>query len=299
MNKILLSSLLLFANFYVIADNCDGKNCCPSKKKSNPVKDLANNSFCPTQNNKCGSKDIIKQAYSNVVKESGFVCQSGGCCGGGTELSMTIGYTKEELEMFKDANLGLGCGHPVSCGQINEGNVVLDLGSGAGLDCFLASRKVGEKGKVIGVDMTQAMIDKARVNAKKYKINNVEFRLGDIESLPVQNNSVDVIISNCVINLATDKKKVFSEAQRVLKRGGKMIISDVVLLNNLTDDQKNDAKLLCACVSGALLKSDYIKLLKDFGFDVTILEEDKEINKKWFDSDQLPIASLKFSAQKK
>ena len=204
---------------------CNDKNCCSKKRatsvKQNPVQKLADNK--KTYDGKDDQKKIIQEAYAGVAKEGTGSC--GGCCGGGCDLSSTIGYTKEELDMFADANLGLGCGHPVSLGYIKEGDVVLDLGSGAGLDCFLAARKVGQNGKVIGVDMTTAMIEKARTNAEKYGFKNVEFRLGDIEELPVESNSIDVIMSNCVINLAPQKHLVFKEAGRVLRKGGVMAIS--------------------------------------------------------------------------
>lgn len=280
---------------------CSGKSCCSRQENStvkhaptaNPVQKLADTRMSAETDQKL----MIQEAYGNVAKEGTGCC--GGCCGGGCDLSETIGYTKEELEMFADANLGLGCGHPVSLGYIKEGDVVLDLGSGAGLDCFLAARKVGVNGKVIGVDMTPAMLEKARENAKKYGFTNVEFRQGDIEALPVESNSVDVIMSNCVINLAPQKHLVFKESARVLKHGGFMAVSDVVLLKELTDAQKKDTALLCACVSGALLKETYIGLLEKAGFEVTIISEDLEINKKWFDSDELPISSLKFIARKK
>jgi ArsR family transcriptional regulator len=276
---------------FINAD-CKSSNCCP-KQSCNPVKQIAAKESNKVTTQKEDKKEIIKQAYSTVAKEGGFVCQSNGCCGGGAELSQAIGYTEEELAMFSDANLGLGCGNPVDVGYIQEGNTVLDLGSGAGLDCFLASRKVGKLGKVIGIDMTNDMINKARENAQKYDITNVEFRLGDIESLPVENDSVDVVISNCVINLAPNKHHVFQEAYRVIKTGGKMVVSDIVLLKELNDEQKNDPKLLCACVSGAILKDNYLLMLKEVGFEVTIIDEDTQINKKWFDSDELPISSLK------
>ena len=277
--------------------SCCGGNCCPQQEctpvKTNPVQKLAH----AQASEETDQKKIIQQAYANVAKEGTGCC--GGCCGGGCYLSNTIGYTQEELDMFADANLGLGCGHPVSLGHIKEGDVVLDLGSGAGLDCFLAARKVGTTGKVIGVDMTDDMIQKARANATKYGFKNVEFRLGDIEALPVEDNSIDVIMSNCVINLAPHKYMVFKEAGRVLKPGGFMAISDVVLLKELTEAQKKDSALLCACVSGALLKETYIGMLEKAGFEVTIISEDREINKKWFNSDELPISSLKFIARKK
>ncbi len=293
--KMVYSFLVLVSiPLYISANCCDGKNYCPKKEasvvKNQPVKKN------PAQKLD-DQKKIIQEAYAEVAKES--VGSIGGCCGGGCDLSATIGYTQEELEMFADANLGLGCGHPVSLGYIKEGNVVLDLGSGAGLDCFLAARKVGTSGKVIGVDMTTAMIQKASENAKKYGFTNVEFRLGDIEALPVENNSVDVIMSNCVINLAPQKQMVFKEAGRVLKPGGLMAISDVVLRKDLTLAQRHDKALLSACVGGAILKTTYISMLEEAGFEVTIIDEDLEINQKWFGSDELPISSLKFIARKK
>jgi SAM-dependent methyltransferase len=263
--------------------------------KNNPVQKLADTQA----SQETDQKKIVQEAYGNVAKEGGFVSEGCGCCGGGCELSELVGYTKEELEMFADANLGLGCGHPVSLGFIKEGDVVLDLGSGAGLDCFLAARKVGTSGKVVGVDMTPAMIEKARANAKKYGFTNVEFRLGDIEALPVESNSIDVIMSNCVINLAPNKDLVFKGAARALKPGGFMAISDVVLLKELSEAQKNDAGLLCACVGGAILKDTYINMLEQAGFEVTVISEDREIGKKWFNSDELHISSLKFIAHKK
>jgi len=244
-------------------------------------------------------KDTVTEAYSQVAQEGSSCCiPGGGCCGGGTDLSQYIGYSKEELDALGDANLGLGCGNPISLGEFKEGFVVLDLGSGAGLDCFLAAKKVGPTGKVIGVDMTPDMINKAQENAQKYGIENVEFRLGDIEQLPADDNSIDIVMSNCVINLAPDKSKVFEEAHRVLRPGGKMYVSDVILLAELSEEQKNDTNLLCACVAGALLKDEYLNKLTHAGFDVTIIDEDTEINKKWFDSDELPIASVKFIASK-
>ncbi len=291
---------------------CNNGSCCDTKSCCNGGSCCGNDSCCtnksntPVSVNNKDSKNIIKEAYGKVATQSGSACSLGGCCGsiggccgGGAQLSEDIGYTKEELEKLADANLGLGCGNPTNLGQLKEGDTVLDLGSGAGLDCFLAAIKVGSSGKVIGVDMTPEMISKARQNARKYKLNNVEFRMGDIEELPVENGEVDVIMSNCVINLAPNKEKVFQEAYRVLKSGGKMTISDVVLTGNLTQKQKNDEKLLCACVSGAILKDKYLSLLKKAGFDVKIIDEDKNISQKWFGNKDLPIASLLFVATKK
>lgn len=299
MKMLYIFSIVALIPLSITAESCKDKNCCPKKEnstiKNNPVQKLADSKM--TYDETHDQKNIIQTAYAQVAKEG--IGSVGGCCGGGCELSTAIGYSKEELEMFADANLGLGCGHPVSLGYIKEGAVVLDLGSGAGLDCFLAARKVGPSGKVIGIDMTTAMIEKARENAKKYGFTNVEFRLGDIESLPVESNSIDIIMSNCVINLAPQKHLVFKEAARVLKSGGLMAISDVVLLQDLTDAQKRNPALLSACVSGALLKETYLDMLETAGFEVTIIDEDLEINKKWFNSDELPISSLKFIAHKK
>jgi len=223
----------------------------------------------------------------------------GGCCGGGQDLSKYLGYTDEELKAVAGANLGLGCGNPISLGEIKAGQTVVDLGSGAGIDCLLAARKVGSTGKVIGIDMTEAMIKKARENAAKYNAQNVEFRLGDIQQIPVESNSVDIVISNCVINLAPDKQKVLNEAHRILKAGGCMYVADVMLLAELSPEQRNNTQLLCTCIGGALLRSDYIKKLENAGFNVRIVEEDTNICQKWFGHNQLPIASIKFVATKK
>ena len=293
LKKSLLILLVLSCAVLNVQGGCcpDGV-CKPAKQESKklPAKQRSSSTV----------KEVIQQAYGKVAEEGG-VCElfGGGCCGGGGDLAKYLGYSEEELNSLPDANLGLGCGNPVTLGVIEAGFIVLDLGSGAGFDCLLAARKVGPTGKVIGVDMTKAMIKKARENAHKLDFNNVEFRLGDIEDLPVVSNSVDIVISNCVINLAPDKLAVFKEAYRVLKPGGKMYVSDVVLLQELAPEQKTDEKLLCACIAGALLKDDYLGLLRNTGFEVVIVGEDKEINKKWFGNDSLPIVSLKFIAIKK
>ena len=188
------------------------------------------------------------------------------CCGPtnlAEEISKKIGYSNEEINAVPDgANLGLGCGNPLALASLKEGEIVLDLGSGAGFDVFLAAQKVGLKGKVIGVDMTPEMIKKARENTKKGNYNNVEFRLGEIEKLPVDDNTIDVIISNCVINLSPEKKNVFKEAFRVLKPSGRIMISDIVLLKELPDFIKNSVEAYAGCISGAILKDEYIKIIR-------------------------------------
>lgn len=239
-------------------------------------------------------KNTIKKSYTKIAK-GGCSCNCG--CGiSNEEVSKDIGYSNEEINNVPEANLGLGCGNPTALGIIKKGDIVLDLGSGAGFDAFLAAKKVGEKGKVIGIDMTPEMIKKAQANAVKYKYNNVEFKLGDIEELPIKDNSIDVIISNCVINLAPNKDKVFKESFRVLKKGGKMLVSDIVLLGELTKEQKIDDGLLTGCVAGALQKEDYIKKMKKAGFNVKILGEDKDISKRQYEG--MALESLKIEAIK-
>ena len=226
-------------------------------------------------------KKIVREEYSKIAKTQSSCCeQTTSCCGSSDQItikyiSKNIGYSIEEIEAVPEgANLGLGCGNPTALASLEEGEIVLDLGSGAGFDCFLAAKKVGDKGKVIGVDMTSDMIAKARENAKKGGYNNVEFRLGEIERLPVEDNSVDVIISNCVINLVPDKFKAFQEAFRVLKPGGRLMISDITLLKKLPDFVMNSIDAYIGCVSGAILRDDYIKTIRDAGFEsVKILDQ--------------------------
>jgi SAM-dependent methyltransferase len=243
-------------------------------------------------------KKIVKDKYAEIASSgSGCGCTCG--CGNQSneEIAKSIGYSTQEINMASEANLGLGCGNPVAMGKIQEGDVVLDLGSGAGFDCFLAANKVGDSGKVIGVDMTGEMIEKAKANAEKYNYKNVEFRLGEIEKLPVDDNSVDVIISNCVINLVPSKEKAFLEVYRVLKNSGRMYLSDIVLLENLSKEQKQDENLLAGCVAGAMLKDDYINIIRKAGFEVKILSEDKDISKRQYQG--IALESLKVEAIKK
>jgi ArsR family transcriptional regulator len=241
-------------------------------------------------------KHVVKKNYGKIAL--GMV-QGCGCCGdlSGEEIAGSIGYSSDDISSFSDANLGLGCGNPTALGDIHEGEVVLDLGSGAGFDSFLAARKVGMSGKVIGVDMTAEMLAKARENAESYGFANVEFRQGDIEELPVATGSVDVIMSNCVINLAPDKSRVFREAYRVLKGNGRMYLSDIVLLKDLTAEERSDEKLICSCVGGALLKEDYLRIIREAGFNIRIIDEDKDISKRQYSG--YPLESLKLELRKK
>jgi SAM-dependent methyltransferase len=217
-------------------------------------------------------KKKIKESYGKIAATNGSCgCScSGSCCGeslSAQEASRKLGYNAEDLAAIpQDANLGLGCGNPTAFASLHKGETVLDLGSGAGIDCFLAARKVGDKGRVIGIDMTPEMIEKARKNAGKGNYQNVEFRLGEIEHLPVDDNSVDVVISNCVINLSPDKEQVFQEVFRVLKPEGRIMVSDIVLLKELSANLKNSIEAHVACVAGAVLKKEYLRMIKASGF---------------------------------
>ena len=245
------------------------------------------------------TKEIVKKRYSEIASNEGCGCGPSCCSPLGTNaaaVSKSIGYSEAEINNVPEANLGLGCGNPTALSQMKEGDVVLDLGSGAGFDAFLSARRVGKSGKVIGVDMTPAMVKKARANAAKHGYSNVEFKLGDIEELPLADASVDVVISNSVINLAPDKDKVFSEAFRVLKEGGRMYVSDIVLLKELTAVQRKDDELISGCVGGALLRDVYLKKLEDAGFKVSILGEDKDIGGRQYGG--IPLESLKIEARK-
>jgi SAM-dependent methyltransferase len=224
-------------------------------------------------------KKIVKEGYAKVAKQSGSCgCPVSSCCGStdvAQDISKKIGYTDKELSAVPEgANMGLGCGNPVALASLKEGETVLDLGSGGGVDCFLAAEKVGRNGKVIGVDMTPEMIEKAKENAKNGNYTNVEFRLGDIEKLPASDNSVNAVISNCVVNLAPDKKKVFVEAFRVLQPGGRLMISDIVLLKELPDFIRDSINSYVGCISGALMKEEYISAIKSAGFkEIRIIDE--------------------------
>ncbi|MBN1587430.1 MAG: arsenite methyltransferase [Candidatus Omnitrophica bacterium] len=214
-------------------------------------------------------KKTVREGYGKIATPGQWGAPTTNCCGTGShaeDVSKLMGYSEEELATLPEgANLGLGCGNPVALASIKEGETVLDLGSGGGIDCFLASKKVGPNGKVIGVDMTPEMLARARENAHKAGITNVEFREGEIETLPVEDNSVDCIISNCVINLVPDKLKAFAETFRVLKPGGRLMVSDIVLTKELPGKVKESMDAYVGCVSGAVLKQDYLKAMQDAG----------------------------------
>jgi arsenite methyltransferase len=217
-------------------------------------------------------RKMVREGYSKIAKAKKSDC---GCECGTAITSEIIGYSKKELNSVpEDADLNLGCGNPVALASLKPGETVIDLGSGAGLDCFLAANKVGPTGKVIGVDMTSEMLDKARANLRKSKHTNVEFRLGEIENLPVADNTADAIISNCVINLSPNKPRVFAEAFRALKPNGRLMISDIVLLREIPEALRKSVEAYIGCVAGAEKKEEYIDQIKRAGFkDVQIVEE--------------------------
>lgn len=226
-------------------------------------------------------KNAVREKYAAIANQSKeqnetSCCGATGCCGDDVYTIMSDNYS--DLEGYNpEADLGLGCGLPTEHAVMKEGDTVIDLGSGAGNDAFIARRMVGEKGKVIGIDFTDAMISKARENAEKLNLNNVEFRMGDIENMPVTANKADVIISNCVLNLVPNKKQVFSEIYRVLKPGGHFSISDIVLEGELPDKWREIAELYAGCVSGAIQKSEYLGTIEKAGFTKIRLQKDKTI----------------------
>ena len=256
-------------------------------------------------------RESVRNHYGKIASGTSAGCQ---CCGSeqtGTISGLTddrigrsIGYSDEQLKCVpKGANLGLGCGNPQAIAGLQPGETVLDLGSGAGFDCFLAAASVGDTGKVIGVDMTSEMIAKARANAVTAGVKNVEFRLGEIEHLPVPNDSVDVIISNCVVNLSPDKPDVFKDAHRVLKPGGRLAISDIVALKPLPEQVRRNLSLIAGCVGGAALIDDLERMLRSAGFvDIRIepLNQSRRVIRDWFPEHQLEnyVASATIEARK-
>lgn len=222
-------------------------------------------------------RKTVSENYAKVAQRSQSCCgPSTSCCSPEPEavqIATRIGYSSDQLEVLpEEANLGLGCGNPTAIDSLSAGEVVVDLGSGAGIDVFLAAKEVGPTGKVIGVDMTDAMLEKARKNASKGGYENVEFRKGKIEELPIEDGSVNVIISNCVINLSPEKDKVFREAYRVLKPGGRMMISDIVLEKELPPDVAERIETWVSCVGGASLRGVYLKTVRDAGFSEVRVE---------------------------
>ncbi|MDD5565401.1 MAG: arsenite methyltransferase [Candidatus Omnitrophica bacterium] len=252
-------------------------------------------------------KKIVRDGYANALSRNASCCSTASCCcgtGNTKEVSKKVGYSDSEISAVPDgANLGFGCGNPVALALLEKGDVVLDLGSGAGFDAFLAAQRVGRAGRVIGVDMTPEMIERAKGNARKGKYTNVEFRLGEIEKLPVEDESVDVIISNCVINLSPDKEAVFKEAFRVLKTGGRLMVSDLVLAKKLPEAIKESVEAYVGCFAGAIRKEEYLKLVKAAGF-----QEVKVISRSSYPVDAMlkelknaedAVISIKVSAVKK
>lgn len=231
-------------------------------------------------------RSLVRGQYASVATREGASCCAPGCCGPAPEASLQIGYSPEEIAAVPEgANLGLGCGNPQAIAALSAGETVLDLGAGAGFDCFLAARAVGPTGRVIGVDMTPEMVSKARGNARKIGANNVDFRLGEIEHLPVADGTVDVILSNCVINLSPEKPAVFAEAFRVLKPGGRLRVADVVKLQEMPDALRDDVAALTGCVAGAARVDELVTHLEGAGFvdvRVNVKPDSREAIAGWF-----------------
>jgi len=252
-------------------------------------------------------KKIVRDGYAKAVTQKTSCCSTGSCCGGTNQaenISKKVGYSDAEMNAVPEgANLGFGCGNPVAIAFLKEGDVVLDLGSGAGFDAFLAAKKVGKTGRVIGVDMTPEMLEKAWTNAKKGGFENVEFRSGEIEKLPVEDSMINVIISNCVINLSPDKETVFKEAFRVLKSGGRLMVSDLVLAKDLPKQIKESVEAYVGCLAGAIKKDEYLRFIEKAGFkDIKIVSEASYPIDAMFDGfkdAKDAIVSIKVSAVKR
>ena len=230
-------------------------------------------------------KELVKEKYGQIAEAA----DQDGCCGGTTDCGSDYSvFTDDYTELAghnPDADLGLGCGLPTEFAQIKTGDTVVDLGSGAGNDCFVARAQTGESGKVIGIDMTESMVAKAKRNAEKLGFENIEFHLGEIEELPLSDNSTDVVVSNCVFNLVPDKKMAFTETYRILKPGGHFSISDVIVTGDLPDSLRESAEAYAGCVAGAIDKDLYLDIIKEAGFKNITLQKEKEI--------QLPDSLLK------
>ncbi|MCJ7445444.1 MAG: arsenite methyltransferase [Methanotrichaceae archaeon] len=267
-------------------------------------------------------KQAVREGYAILAKQATSYYSSRSCCGCADlpdEISKRLGYTEEEIRAAPpESNLGLGCGNPVALASLKEGEIVLDTGSGAGFDCFLASTQVGPKGKIIGVDMTTEMVERARANAKNGGFTNIDFRQGDLENMPVADNYVDVIISNCVINLVPNKKRAFKEAFRVLKPGGRLAFSDIVLIRVLPEFVQTSTGAYIGCLAGAILKEEYLDLMKLAGFqNIKVADESRypietllddcagqaiaempEFSQEQLEQVKLSISSIKVSAVK-
>jgi SAM-dependent methyltransferase len=265
-------------------------------------------------------KDFIKKLYGSIAKgKTKSCCAADWSCCTRTEVSEKIGYSKEELASIpQGADMGLGCGNPTAFSSLKEGETVVDLGSGGGIDAFLAAKKVGENGKVIGIDMTESMIEKAKENALKGGFKNVEFKLGEIENIPLDDGIADCIISNCVINLAEDKQKVFDESFRILKPNGRLMVSDMVLVMDLPGKILKSAEMYAGCISGALKREEYLDKIRNAGFEnISIIKEDpvrlldyvgsdkvisevtKNFSEEEIDAASNAVISIKISAKKK
>ncbi len=241
-------------------------------------------------------KDIVKSRYTKIA-EQGKAENASSCCGATTPSNKVYNIMMDDYSdvdgYASDADLGLGCGLPTHFANINKGDTVIDLGSGAGNDCFVARHETGPEGKVIGIDFTPIMIEKARINSEKLGYNNVEFREGDIDNMPVSDDIADVIVSNCVLNLVPDKQKVIKEIYRVLKPGGHFSISDIVLVGNLPDALKEDAEMYAGCVAGAIQKTDYLQHISNTGFSNLKVQKEKpivipdDILSKYLDEDKI------------
>ena len=225
-------------------------------------------------------KEQVRKTYANAVLQ-GKEKNASSCCGAGECSSEVYNIMAEDYSSLKgynpDADLGLGCGLPTQFAQIKPGDTVVDLGSGAGNDCFVARAETGETGKVIGIDFTPEMIARARENVNKLGYNNVEFRQGDIENMPVSTGEANVVVSNCVLNLVPDKEKAFKEIYRILKPGGHFSVSDIVLLGNLPESIRSSAEMYAGCVSGAIQKEEYLGVIKEAGFEQITLQKEKKI----------------------
>lgn len=246
----------------------------------------------------------VRDQYGSIARGATSGCCAPGTCGPGADASLALGYSAEDLAAVPEgANMGLGCGNPQAIAALREGETVLDLGAGGGFDCFLAAKQVGPNGHVIGVDMTPDMVSKARANAAKLGTTNVDFRLGEIEHLPVANDTVDVILSNCVINLSPDKAAVFRDAFRVLKPGGRLAISDVVATATLPDALRHDMAALTGCVAGAADIATVKRLVDEAGFEnirITVKKDSRELIRDWMPGSSIEdyIASATIEATK-